>query len=400
MRALEVLSLEPGTNRSPGKCMLAAKTDLEAVLAWLAMYRDRPTTLANYRKEVERLLMWCIKQRGTQLSSLTHEDMLLYQHFLSDPQPAHEWIQQGSKRVGRESADWKPFLGPLGPSSIKVAMSIINSMMSWLVQAGYLAGNPLGLSKRRRKKPAKVQTERFLSKEEWLEVQKTIESWCSGSRFEQGQGVRARWVFSLLFIAGIRASELTNAHMNDFFQRRDMEGRLRWWLKVTGKGEKERLVPVTSELLGELMAYREWCGLPKLPSQADERPVLLPLRGAPDMNGMTRSTVHNIVKSVVREAAARVRAEGRDEVADSLEAASAHWLRHTAATNLIANGVPLVEVRDTLGHASIETTSKYLHSEEDARHESTEKAHKLGWGSPAVLNEPAASLNQEGRGTK
>lgn len=380
IHALEALSIEPAGNRGVGKCMLAARNDHEAVLAWLAMYVDTPTTLSNYRKEVERLLMWCIQQRRKPLSALTHEDMLVYQHFLSDPQPAGVWVQQGAKRVGRKSPEWRPFLGPLGPASIKVAMSIINSMMSWLVQAGYLAGNPLGLSKRRKKKQASVHAERFLSKSDWAEVRKTIEGMCSGDQKERKHGVRARWVFSLLFIAGIRASELTSARMNDFFQRRDMEGKMRWWLRVTGKGEKVRLVPVTTELLSELMAYRQECGLARLPSHGDERPILLPLKGV-SKDGVTRATLHNIVKAVMRATAARVRTEGREEEAASLDAVSAHFLRHTAATNLLSSGVPLVEVRDTLGHASIETTSKYLHSEEDARHESTERAHKLGWGS-------------------
>lgn len=71
-------------------------------------------------------------------------------------------------------------------------------------------------------------------------------------------------------------------------------------------------------------------------------------------------------------------AEGRGEAqAEKLRAASAHWLRHTAGSNL-ANGIELHHVRDTLGH-SLSTTSIYVHGEDDARHAAVSEAHRLHW---------------------
>ena len=82
-----------GRNRAASCSQLTANDDCSAVLAWLARYMDSPATLASYRKEAERLMCWCTQQHGVALSDLTHEDLLLYQRFLADPQPA--------KQIGR-----------------------------------------------------------------------------------------------------------------------------------------------------------------------------------------------------------------------------------------------------------------------------------------------------------
>ena len=139
-----------GRNRAASPGQLAAVDDRSAVLAWLARYADSTATLASYRKEAERLMLWCTLQHGVALSDLTHEDLLVYQRFLADPQPAERWIMKPGQKPGRNSSLWKPFAGPLGPSSQRLALSILNAMFSWLVEAGYLAGNPLALSRRKR----------------------------------------------------------------------------------------------------------------------------------------------------------------------------------------------------------------------------------------------------------
>ena len=61
-----------GRNRAPSCSQLSATDDRSAVLAWLARYADSPATLASYRKEADRLLLWCTLQHGVALSDLTH----------------------------------------------------------------------------------------------------------------------------------------------------------------------------------------------------------------------------------------------------------------------------------------------------------------------------------------
>ncbi|MDR3096410.1 MAG: tyrosine-type recombinase/integrase, partial [Paraburkholderia sp.] len=62
-----------------------------------------------------------------------------------------------------------------------------------------------------------------------------------------------------------------------------------------------------------------------------------------------------------------------------LESASAHWLRHSAGSHMADGNVDLRLVRDNLGHASLSTTSLYLHSDDDHRHRETEEKHRIDW---------------------
>jgi hypothetical protein len=78
--------------------LLRMKAELTA---WLASYADSAATLSAYRREVERLLLWAVLQLGKPLPSLTHEDLLVYERFLADPQQAARWVLAGSKKLGR-----------------------------------------------------------------------------------------------------------------------------------------------------------------------------------------------------------------------------------------------------------------------------------------------------------
>jgi hypothetical protein len=198
--ALDALELPPGldgrhgTNRAGGHMQIAAGTDLDAVRAWLARFTGTKTTFDNYRKEAEQLLLWSVLQTGKPLSSLTHEDLLVYQHFLADPQPAARWTADGGRKHPRSDPRWRPFYGPLSASSQRQAMVILNVMFAWLVQAGYLAGNPLSLS-RQRARHAKPRTVRYLSPELWLEVKTFIQSMPKDTAREREHHARGALAF-------------------------------------------------------------------------------------------------------------------------------------------------------------------------------------------------------------
>jgi hypothetical protein len=64
--------------------------------------------------------------------------------------------------------------------------------------------------------------------------------------------------------------------MGGFFRRRDRDGQDRWWLAITGKGDKERLIPATTELMAELARYRRHYNLVALPYGGETTPLLLP----------------------------------------------------------------------------------------------------------------------------
>jgi site-specific recombinase XerD len=302
---------------------------------------------------------------------------MLYQHFLTAPQPAERWVMAPGQKPSRNSPQWRPFAGPLGAASQRQALSILNALLSWLVEAGYLAGNPLALSRRKRRQvPPRVS--RFLPMEHWMAVKGTIEAMPNLTERDRLHASRCRWLFSLLYVGGLRVSEICGATMGGFFSRRGADGRERWWLEVTGKGDKTRLVPATGELITELLRYRKAQKLSPLPLEGDGMPLLIPLIGP--CKPMARSAIHEIVKPVFRASAARLRRQGLEfeAAAAHLEMASTHWMRHTAGSHL-SEKADIKVVRDNLGHANISTTSIYLHSEDDARHDATAAVHRVGW---------------------
>ncbi len=282
------------------------------------------------------------------------------------------------RKFSRSHPEWRPFSGPLSPTSQRQSAVILNALFSWLVNAGYLAGNPLSLS-RQRNRNAQSRITRYLDEVLWLEVKMTIDSMPKESNRDREHYFRMRWIFSLLYLCGLRISEVVNNTMGCFFCRRDRNGEERWWLEVLGKGSKLRIVPATNELMVELARYRREKGLSSLPLSNEQLPLLLPIGQRTDQ--MTRGAVHAIVKKVFEKTAARLRAKGNpdDATAELIEQASAHWLRHTAGSHMANNEIDLRYFRDNLGHESISTTSHYLHSTDDIRHQETEHRHKIKW---------------------
>jgi len=383
LRLPAALSGAAGSNRArSGTPQISATDDLAAVTAWLARYTDTPATLQTYRREVERLLLWAVMQHGKPLSSLTHEDLLLYERFLADPQPAWRWVMASRKKLARGAPDWRPFAGPLSPASARHAMVILNTLFAWLVDAGYLAGNPLSLARSRRGQ-SKPRVTRYLSHEMWQVVKDTIEAMPgtieSATERDRLHAARCRWLLTVLYLGGLRAAEVAETRMGAFFCRRDREGVERWWLEVTGKGNKTRLVPATDELMVELARYRSAHGLSPTPLPGEARPIVLPIIGKE--KPLSRGALHLVLKEVFGMAAARLRSRGPEweSRAAVLASASAHWLRHTAGSHMTDQQVDLRFVRDNFGHASISTTSAYLHTEDDARHEATQERHRIGW---------------------
>ncbi|MDG4551341.1 MAG: tyrosine-type recombinase/integrase [Candidatus Contendobacter sp.] len=370
-----------GSNRNRAtttQAQIAARTDPEAIRIWLARYADTLTTFQNYRKEAERLLLWALVELGKPLSSLTQEDLLRYQCFLANPHPPERWIMPTNHRAGRQDHRWRPFSGPLSPASQRQAMIVLNTLFSWLVTAGYLVGNPLALS-RRRTRLASPHVTRYLTNDLWAVVKATIESLPQGTCRDHAHYHRVRWLFSLLYLCGLRISEVAGGTMGQFLQRINQDGREYWWLEVVGKGGKVRLVPVTDELLEELVRYRQSRNLPSLPQPGEPTPLLLPI--GRQCRPLTRAAVHLIVKTIFARAAERLRATEPDrlEQAKRLERASTHWLRHTAGSRMADGNLDLRHVRDNLGHATLGTTSRYLHTEDDVRHRETARRHHLSW---------------------
>ena len=98
-------------------------------------------------------------------------------------------------------------------------MVILNVMFAWLVQAGYLAGNPLSLSRQRARR-ARPRIVRYLSPELWLEVKTWIQGMPVQTDREREHHARVRWLFTLLYLGGLRITEVGDEHDGTVFPPR------------------------------------------------------------------------------------------------------------------------------------------------------------------------------------
>lgn len=361
---LPILNGRDGKNRAIGvRPQIEAEDDVSAIKSWLIRFADSPRTLNNYRKEAERVWLWATQEMRKPLSSLTHEDMMRYREFLARP-PA-SWVNAAKHPRAHEK--WRPLAGPLSQASIRQAEIIINALFSWLVEAGYLAGNPLSLSRRRKVNAGKRVT-RYLTKDQWRMVLDAVEQMTKDTPEQFAAHARARWVTRLIYITGMRISEVCENTMGGFEDRIGKDNRCRWFLTLIGKGDKVRTVPATLELMDELVTYRVGAGLPKYPVAGEATPLVLSQRSK-NIKGIARSAMHIILKKVFALAESLARPEDAAKFRD----ASAHWLRHSRGSHLAMDGVKLNSIRELFGHTSLSTTSIYLHGEDDDMHDEIEK---------------------------
>jgi integrase/recombinase XerD len=165
-----------------------------------------------------------------------------------------------------------------------------------------------------------------------LQVEQLIES----VETKQPLGLRNRAMIELLYASGLRISELANARLENF----DSNERI---LRVTGKGNKMRLVPVGQKACNALAAYVSM-ERPKLVKRRTGSEVFLSSRGMK----LTTARIWQIVKECARRS--------------GLEAnIYPHLLRHSFATHLLSNGADLRIIQEMLGHADISTTQVYTH---------------------------------------
>lgn len=375
-----MLAQSVGANRNLDQsCRLRAQNDREAVIAWLANVAESAHTRESYLREVDRLYRWAAL-RGATLSDLRHEDFVLYRGFLANPQPAAFWVS--AYRHRRSHPDWRPFTGPLSESSIRLSMSVLNALFSWLVEARYLCSNPLTLARKQRQRGDRRIT-RLLSEAQIQTVFAVLAAQPCDTPQTERTVARNRWLLTLALLTGLRVSEIVETRMSQLYALPNRSGKLCWYVDVLGKGSKHRQVPVNSELMAALADYRRGLGLPDTPATNEYLPLVCkvkPLKGGGlDTAPMTRQAAHIILKQLFRQAAGYLRDHGRPDEAGALEAASAHWLRHTAASWMASSGQSIHSVKDTLGHADLSTTSRYLHTELDARHQDMEKL-RIGRG--------------------
>ena len=170
-----------------------------------------------------------------------------------------------------------------------------------------------------------------------IEIDKLI----SSVDLSNKQGERNRAILETLYSCGLRVSELTNLKLSNIYFN---EG----YLKVIGKGDKERLAPIGGRALKYLTTYINEVRNHQTIKKGQEDFVFLNNRGA----GLTRVMIFLIIQKLATEIGLKKKI-------------SPHTFRHSFATHLIEGGADLRAVQEMLGHESITTTEIYTHLDKD-----------------------------------
>lgn len=362
----EELDGSQGLNRSANTPYIPATDDYQAIENWLARLEPGSHTYRSYRREAERLLLWAILAKQKAVSSLDMVDMRDYRAFLADPQPAHLWVGAPKKRG---QTDWKPFTGPLSLRSRRFSETVLNGLFTFLVSQHYLQHNPLtALAKLTNPSGHKpIDTNRSFNEAQWLLIQTFLDGQVANTAgAEKLKWLRTRMVIQLAYGTGLRLHELANAKLGDL-EIRQRQGNTQHWLMVLGKGQKLRDVPIPLPLYLLLAeTYQQLTGR-QLGSPPPSHPIIPPLRGSAS-TALTPLAIHKTIKEAFAIAANTIKATD-PETASRLLLASTHWLRHTHGSIAVGRNIPLTMIRDNLGHSNIATTSNYVHSDNDVRHD-------------------------------
>lgn len=368
-----------GSNRAAAEPFIPMPHDLAAISAWLSLRDLNSHTYRSYKREAERLLLWAILIKHKAFADLDAVDLADYRGFLKDPQPAEAWI--GTPQ-NKNHPQWKPFTGPLALRSIKHAETILTGLFNFLVQQRYLAHNPLSALPRLKTPTDQIVlgVHRAFSPEQWELITTTVkQSVDSSTGQNRRKALRTEFILHLAYATGLRLHELTQAKVGDLLtinrtsanRKSQIESdpptsSTQQWLKVLGKGQKLRQVPLPPMTIMQLNTNYQALTGQLLARQHPDYP-LIPSLHHPSLS-VTPVAIHKSLKAFFSQLAQQTLAEN-PESAQQLLKASTHWLRHTHGSVAVEQGIPLTMIRDNLGHASIATTSYYLHTEADARYE-------------------------------
>lgn len=214
--------------------------------------------------------------------------------------------------------------GKIAKSSVGRKLAAIRSFFRFLVREGVLQANPaatLTAPKKEKSLPRALNVDEM-------------------QRFFSGNSeslLRDRAIFELLYSSGLRVGELVSITLNDI----DLKN---GWVRVLGKGSKERYVPVGEKALRALEEYliqRKMIETAN-PMKANKGELFLNLKGGP----LTDRSVRRILKNLLLNAGI-------------LRDASPHCFRHSFATHLLHGGADLRSIQELLGHSNLSTTQRY-----------------------------------------
>ncbi|APS40037.1 site-specific tyrosine recombinase XerD [Salegentibacter sp. T436] len=220
-------------------------------------------------------------------------------------------------------------------------ISGLRGFFNYLVFEDYRKDNPLNLiesPKIGRKLPDTISTEE-------------IDLLIATIDLSKAEGERNRAILETLYGCGLRVSELTELKISDLFFK---EG----FIKVTGKGNKQRFVPVSTYTQKFINIYKDEIRIHQKINKEFSDTLFLNRRG----NQLTRAMIFTIIKRLAEKAGIQKKI-------------SPHTFRHSFATHLLENGADLRAIQQMLGHESITTTEVYMHVDRKHLREIMEQYH-------------------------
>ncbi len=285
--------------------------------------------------------MGVIKKRSQHTVISYRNDILSFISYVSEQYEIEE-INAANHLMIRS---WIVKLKSDGVSNVSVnrKISALKSFYKYLRRKELVEKNPMA-KVQSMKKPKRLPSFVPEKKMEYL-----IESKLGEKTFSE---LRNELIIELLYLTGIRRSELQNLTFSDLNTAR-ME------IKVLGKGNKERMCPISNPFLLKLEKYKE--SLLEEFGSLDHDFVFVTDKGKKVYPKLIFNIVTKKLKSI-----------------NASEKTSPHVLRHTFATHLSSNGAELNSVKELLGHASLAATQVYTHNSIERLKKEYKRAHPLG----------------------
>jgi len=231
----------------------------------------------------------------------------------------------------------------LAPSSVARHLSAIRSFHRFLIMEDRSVGDPTEY----------LQAPRLWKRLPNVLHQNEIEKLMAQPNTSTPAGLRDRAMLELMYAAGLRVSELLSLKISDLLPELK-------YVRILGKGLRERVVPVGSEAVRWVQRYREEIR-PLLANPLSDEVLFLNLRG----RGLSRMGFWKILKKYVTMTGIRT-------------PVSPHTLRHSFATHLLEGGADLRAVQEMLGHTDISTTQIYTHVDREYLKEVHRTFHPRG----------------------